>query len=508
MSRKATAVSSEKKVWTLKTRKTMDPYRLTIHQANNLLQSRALSARELTQAVLERIRATDETIHSYLTVSEKEAFVQAEEADRILASNDPPPPLCGIPIAVKDIILTKGIRSTAGSKILEQFIPPYDATVTQKLKDAGAVIIGKVNCDEFAMGSSNENSAFFLSKNPWDVSRVPGGSSGGSATAVAADQALASLGTDTGGSIRQPASFCGVVGFKPTYGRVSRFGVVAYASSLDQVGPVAKDIRDCATMLQVIAGYDPRESTSVDTPVPDYQANLEQGVKGLKIGIPKEYFVEGMQPEVESTVRQSIEQLKALGAELVSISLPHTEYATATYYIIATAEASSNLARYDGVRYGHRAARSESLAEMYRQSRAQGFGPEVKRRIMLGTYALSAGYYDAYYLKAQKVRNLIRQDFLNAFQDCDVIATPTAPTTAFEIGEKTADPLTMYLSDIFTIAVNLAGLPGLSVPCGFDDKGLPISLQLIGQAFGEEALLQTGYAYEQATEWHTKRPGI
>jgi aspartyl-tRNA(Asn)/glutamyl-tRNA(Gln) amidotransferase subunit A len=486
----------------------MNPYRLTIHQATQLLRSRELSAQELTQSVLDRIRATDETVQSYLTVSADEALAEAEAADRLLAAGDPPPPLCGIPIAIKDIILTKGIRSTAGSKILERFVPPYDATVTQKLKDAGAVIIGKVNCDEFAMGSSNENSAFFTSKNPWDVSRVPGGSSGGSATAVAADQALASLGTDTGGSIRQPASFCGVVGLKPTYGRVSRFGVVAYASSLDQVGPMTKDVRDCASVLHVIAGHDPRESTSVNTPVPDYQDNLERGVKGLKVGIPKEYFVEGMQPEVETAVRQSIEELQALGAQPVSISLPHTEYATAAYYIIATAEASSNLARYDGIRYGHRAAESAGLVEMYRQSRAQGFGPEVKRRIMLGTYALSAGYYDAYYLKAQKVRNLIRQDFLNAFQDCDVIATPTAPTTAFALGEKTADPLTMYLSDIFTIAVNLAGLPGLSVPCGFDQQGLPISLQLIGQAFGEEALLQAGYAYEQATEWHTRKPGI
>ncbi len=486
----------------------MNLSRLTIHQARALLHSRELSAQELTRAILERIRATDGTLHSYITVDEMQALAQAEAADRSLAGPQPPPPLCGIPIAIKDSILTKGLRSTAGSKILEHFIPPYDASVTRQLKDAGAVIIGKVNCDEFGMGSSNENSAYGPTRNPWDVSRVPGGSSGGSAACVAADQALAALGTDTGGSIRLPASFCGVVGLKPSYGRVSRFGVVAYASSLDQVGPLTKDMRDCATLLQVIAGHDPRESTSVDLPVPDYQAALERGVQGLRVGIPKEYFVEGVQPEVERAVRHAIEELEALGAEPVSISLPHTDYAVAAYYIIATAEASSNLARYDGVKYGYRAEQATDLTEMYHRTRAQGFGPEVKRRIMLGTYALSAGYYDAYYLKAQKVRQLIRQDFLDAFERCDIIATPTAPTTAFQIGEKVTDPLTMYLSDAFTIAVNLAGLPGLSVLCGFDAKGLPISLQLIGQAFGEETLLRAGYAYEQATAWYTTKPPI
>ena len=486
----------------------MDAYRLTIHQARTLLDTRQLSAQELTRAVLDRIRATDETLHSYVTLDETQALTQAEAADRSLTSSDCPPPLCGIPIAVKDIILTKDLRSTAGSKILEHFIPPYDAGVIHRLRDAGAVILGKVNCDEFGMGSSNENSAYGPTRNPWDVSRVPGGSSGGSAVCVAADQAVAALGTDTGGSIRLPASFCGVVGLKPTYGRVSRFGVIAYASSLDQVGPLTKDMRDCATLLGVIAGHDPRESTSVDRPVPDYQAALERGVQGLRVGIPREYFVAGMQSEVDLAVRRAIDTLQELGAEPVSISLPHTDYAVAAYYIIATAEASSNLARYDGVKYGHRAESATDLAEMYRQTRAQGFGPEVKRRIMLGTYALSAGYYDAYYLKAQKVRRLIRQDFLHAFEQCDVIATPTAPTTAFQLGEKATDPLTMYLSDILTIAVNLAGLPGLSLPCGFDTEGLPISLQLIGQAFGEEAVLQAGYAYEQATEWHTARPRI
>ena len=486
----------------------MTPSRLTIHEATALLRTRALSAQELTRAVLDRIHATDARTRSYLTVCEPEALAQAETADRRLAAGDSIPPLCGIPLAVKDVILTKGIRSTAGSKILEHFVPPYDATVTRLLKAAGAVIIGKVNCDEFAMGSSNENSAFFPSRNPWDLSRVPGGSSGGSATAVAADQALAALGTDTGGSIRLPAAFCGVVGLKPTYGRVSRFGVVAYASSLDQVGPLAKDVQDCALVLQAIAGHDPRDSTSVDRPVPNYQATLTQGVQGLKVGIPQEYFVEGMQPEVETAVHQAIAALAALGAQPVSISLPHTEYAIATYYLIATAEASANLARYDGVKYGYRAAQTGNLMDMYCRTRAHGFGSEVKRRIMLGTYALSAGYYDAYYLKAQKVRTLIRQDFLTAFEACDVIATPVAPTVAFRLGEKTADPLTMYLSDIFTIAVNLAGLPGLSVPCGCDAKGLPIGLQLIGKPFGEDTLLQAAYAYEQATPWHTRKPPL
>jgi aspartyl-tRNA(Asn)/glutamyl-tRNA(Gln) amidotransferase subunit A len=486
----------------------MHPYSLTIHEAVDLLRKRELSAQDLVQAVLTRIRATDPHTHSYIKVCEEEALNQAAVADQAITAGGVIRPLCGIPVAIKDVILTKGIRSTAGSEILEHFIPPYDATVTHLLKQAGAIIIGKVNCDEFAMGSSNENSAFFPSRNPWDRSRVPGGSSGGSATAVAADQAFAALGTDTGGSIRLPASFCGVVGLKPTYGRVSRFGVVAYASSLDQVGPVTKDVRDCALLLQAIAGHDPQDSTSVDTPVPDYQATLEQGVRGLRVGIPKEYFVEGMQREVERAVRQAIDELCALGAQPVAISLPHTEYAVATYYILATAEASSNLARYDGVRYGHRAAQASNLTDMYFRTRAEGFGNEVKRRIMLGTYVLSAGYYDAYYLKAQKVRTLIRQDFLKAFEICDVIATPVAPTTAFLLGEKTADPLTMYLSDIFTIAVNLAGLPGLSVPCGFDTRGLPISVQLIGRPFAEETLLQAAYAYEQATPWHNRKPPL
>ncbi len=486
----------------------MDLFQLTIHQATQLLRQHDIRARDLTQAVLQRIAATDATIRSYLTVCSDEAYTQADQADKQLHTPATAPPLCGIPIAVKDVILTKGIRSTAGSKILADFVPPYDATVVQRLKEAGAVIIGKVNCDEFAMGSSNENSAFFPSRNPWDVTRVPGGSSGGSATAVAADQAFASLGTDTGGSIRLPAAFCGVTGLKPTYGRVSRYGVVAYASSLDQVGPVTKDVHDCALLLQAIAGQDPRDSTSVPLPVPDYRAALAQHIQGLRIGIPTEYFVEGIQPEVEAAVRTALTELHALGAHTVPISLPHTEYAVATYYIIATAEASSNLARYDGVRYGHRTPHPDGLTAMYEQTRAEGFGPEVKRRILLGTYVLSAGYYDAYYLKAQKVRTLLRHDFLQAFETCDVIATPVAPTTAFALGEKTTDALTMYLSDIFTIAVNLAGLPALSIPCGMDTQGLPIGLQLIGKPFDEATILRTAYHYEQHTPWHTRKPSL
>jgi aspartyl-tRNA(Asn)/glutamyl-tRNA(Gln) amidotransferase subunit A len=486
----------------------MTPYSLTIHEAAELLRQHQLSAQELTRSVLARIRATDDRIHSYLTLNEAEALDQAAQADQVLTTGAPASPLCGIPIAVKDIILTQGVRSTAGSKMLEHFIPPYDATVVRLLKDAGAVLIGKVNCDEFAMGSSNENSAFSPVHNPWNLSRVPGGSSGGSATAVAADQCLASLGTDTGGSIRLPASFCGVVGLKPTYGRVSRFGVVAYASSLDQVGPFTKDVRDCALLLQTLAAHDARDSTSVNVATPNYLADLDQGVRGLTIGIPKEYFVEGMQPEVEAAVQQALKQLSALGAHAIPISLPHTEYAIATYYIIATAEASSNLARYDGMKYGHRTPQATNLEATYQKTRAEGFGDEVKRRILLGSYVLSAGYYDAYYLKAQKVRTLIRQDFLTAFEHCDLIATPVAPTTAFTIGEKTTDPLTMYLSDILTIAVNLSGLPGLSVPCGFDRQGLPIGLQLIGKPFAEAMLLQAAYAYEQSTDWRTRKPAL
>ena len=480
-----------------------DLHRLSIEQAAELLAKRAISSVELTRALLERIRATDAQIQSFITLTEEVALAQAEAADERRARGEDGP-LLGVPVGIKDIILTKGIRTTAGSKILDNFIGPYDATVTRKLLAAGAVCLGKLNCDEFAMGSSTENSAYMVTHNPWDMDRVPGGSSGGSAAAVAAGQCLGTLGTDTGGSIRQPAACCGIVGLKPTYGRVSRYGVIAYASSLDQVGPMAKTVRGCAHLLAAIAGRDPCDSTSVQRPVPDYAALLDGGLRDLRVGIPREYFVEGMQPEVEQAIRAAVRVLETLGARVTEVSLPHTEYAIPAYYLIATAEASSNLARYDGVKYGWRAAGDEGLLSMYRRTRATGFGPEVQRRIMLGTYALSAGYYDAYYLKAQKVRTLIRKDFENVFASQDVVVTPTAPTTAFRIGEKTSDPLQMYLSDIFTISINLAGLPGLSLPCGFDANGLPIGLQIVGRPFDEERVFRTAYAYEQATEWHTR----
>ncbi len=483
--------------------KITDLHRLTIEQAALLLAKREISSVELTRAALERIRATDPAIHSFITVTDDLALQQAQAADARRARGETGP-LLGVPVGIKDIILTKGIRTTAGSKILGNFIAPYDATVTRKLLDAGAVCVGKLNCDEFAMGSSTENSAYGVTRNPWNGERVPGGSSGGSAAAIAAAQCLGTLGTDTGGSIRQPAACCGIAGIKPTYGRVSRYGVVAYASSLDQVGPMAKTVTGCAHLLGVIAGHDACDSTSVKRPVPDYVSRLDGNVKGLRVGIPREYFVEGMQPEVEQAVRAAVKVLRQLGAQVSDVSLPHSEYAIPAYYLIATAEASSNLARYDGIKYGLRAAENEGLLTMYQRTRAAGFGAEVKRRIMLGTYALSAGYYDAYYVKAQKVRTLIRRDFDNVFATHDVIVTPTAPTTAFRIGEKTSDPLQMYLSDIFTISINLAGLPGLSLPCGFDKAGMPIGLQIIGRPFEEERVFQVAYAYEQASEWHLK----
>jgi len=483
----------------------VDLHRLTFERAAALLAQKAISSVELTRAVLERIRATEPEIQSFITVTEEVALTQAHAADARRARGDSGP-LLGIPVGIKDIILTKGIRTTAGSKILGNFIAPYDATVTRRLLDAGAVCVGKLNCDEFAMGSSTENSAYQVTRNPWDRTRVPGGSSGGSASAIAAQQALGTLGTDTGGSIRQPAACCGVVGIKPTYGRVSRYGVVAYASSLDQVGPMAKTVTGCAHVLGTIAGHDAHDSTSANRPVPDYAAGLNGSIKGLRVGIPGEYFVEGMAPDVEQAVRAAVRQLQQLGAVISDVSLPHTQYAIPAYYLIATAEASSNLARYDGIKYGLRAAEGEGLLGMYQRTRAAGFGAEVKRRIMLGTYALSAGYYDAYYLKAQKVRTLIRRDFEQVFQSQDVIVTPTAPTTAFRIGEKTSDPLQMYLSDIFTISINLAGLPGLSMPCGFDAQGMPIGLQIVGRPFEEERVLQAAYAYEQASAWHDRWP--
>ncbi len=480
---------------------------LTLHELHEKLKKREVSSLEITRSVFDRIAATEEKVRAYLTLCEKSALAEAKRADERFQTGGAASPLAGIPIALKDIFLTQGLLTTCASKMLQNFVPPYDAAAVKKLKNAGAVIVGKTNMDEFAMGSSTENSAFQITRNPWSLERVPGGSSGGSAAAVAADQCIASLGTDTGGSIRQPAACCGVVGLKPTYGRVSRFGVIAFASSLDQVGPLAKDVTDCALLLEAIAGHDPSDSTSVNTPVPSYADHLDGEIKGLRIGISRECFIPGMQPEVEKAVREAIATLEKKGAVLEEISLPHTEYAVAVYYLIATAEASSNLARYDGMKYGYRAA-AKDLTETYTRSRAEGFGAEVKRRIMLGTYALSAGYYDAYYLKAQKVRTLIKSDFDEAFKRCDAIVTPTAPTTAFKIGEKTEDPLQMYLSDIFTISANLAGVPALSLPCGFDSGGLPIGLQIIGKHFDESTILRIAFAYEQATEWHKKKPKL
>jgi aspartyl-tRNA(Asn)/glutamyl-tRNA(Gln) amidotransferase subunit A len=482
----------------------MDLTELTIHQMHDLLREGRVSSQDLTRAFLDRIAATDERINAFITVNEKQALREAAAADARLAAGEGTA-LTGIPLALKDIFVTEGLLTTCASRILANFVPPYDGTAVRKLREQGAVILGKVNMDEFAMGSSTENSSFGPVRNPWNPDFVPGGSSGGSAACVAARQAAGSLGTDTGGSIRQPAAHCGVVGLKPTYGRVSRYGVIAYASSLDQVGPLTRDVEDCAILLGAVAGHDPADSTSVDLPVPDYRASLKGGVRGLKIGLPKEYFIQGLDPDVKRAVGEAIETLRGLGAEPVEVSLPHTEYAVACYYLVATAEASSNLARYDGVRYGLRVEEGRGLIDMYSRSRAAGFGPEVKRRIMLGTYALSSGYYDAYYLKAQKVRTLIRQDFLDAFNKVDVILTPVASTPAFRLGEKTDDPLQMYLSDIFTIPVNLAGTCGMSLPCGFSADGLPIGLQLIGRPFGEESILRTAYAYEQATDWHRRR---
>jgi aspartyl-tRNA(Asn)/glutamyl-tRNA(Gln) amidotransferase subunit A len=478
---------------------------LTLTELREALRAGDTTSLAATQAMLERILAVDNEIKSYLSIADEMALEQAEEADNRRAQGEDSP-LLGIPIAIKDIICTRGHETTAGSKILEGFIPPYDAFVVEQLKKAGAVILGKTNTDEFAMGSSTENSAYFTTRNPWDTSRVPGGSSGGSAAAVTSGMAYAALGTDTGGSVRQPASFCNVVGLRPTYGRMSRWGVIAFASSLDQVGTFGRTVADCSAIFQVTAGYDRRDSTSLNVPVPDYEAALTGDIQGLRIGVPKEYFIDGMQPEVESAVRAAIEKLAGLGAEIVEISLPHTDYALPVYYLIAPAEASANLARYDGVRYGPRITGSD-LHESYRETRTL-FGQEVKRRIMLGTYALSTGYYDAYYGRALKIRTLIKQDFLNAFEQVDVIAGPTSPTTAFPIGEKVDDPLNMYLADVFTLPLNLSGSCGLSVPCGFDSQGLPIGLQLIGNTLDEPTILNTAYAYEQATNWYTKVPEI
>ena len=483
---------------------------LTISELRAKLALREVSAKETMQSCLSRIERVDGHLKAFLSYDADDALAQAEAADRQMASGEPgrDQPLAGVPIALKDVIAVEGQPLTCGSKILGQFISPYSATVALKLKAAGAIVFGRLNMDEFAMGSSTENSGFFTTRNPWDLDRIPGGSSGGSAAAVAADECLASLGSDTGGSVRQPAALCGVVGLKPTYGRVSRYGLVAYASSLDQIGPLTKDVRDAATMLQVIAGHDPYDSTSVPEPVPKYTDALTGDLKGLKVGLVKEYMVGGLEPAVKQAVQTAVKQLESLGAEVTEISLPHTEYAIATYYIVATAEASANLARFDGVRYGARVDGPDPI-QMYGRTRGAGFGAEVKRRIILGTYVLSSGYYDAYYLRAQKARTLIRQDFLKAFETVDIIATPTTPTPAFKIGEKSGDPLQMYLSDIYTISCNLTGMCGISVPCGFSESPkLPIGLHLLGGAFGEQAILRAAYAYEQSTPWRKERPRI
>lgn len=485
----------------------MELYEQTMQGLHRQLKERKVSSVELTRAFLSRIEATDQAVNAFITVAAEQALAAAEAADQRIAAGQCET-LTGIPLALKDIFLTDGVRTTCASKMLGNFVAPYDATAWAKLKAQGTVLLGKLNMDEFAMGSSCENSAFGPTRNPWNKDHIPGGSSGGSAAAIAAQQAVVTLGTDTGGSIRQPASHCGCVGLKPTYGRVSRYGVIAYASSLDQVGPMTRDVTDAALLLGAIAGHDPKDSTSVDCPVPDYAAGLQQGVKGLKIGLPKEYFIEGLDPDVQQAMDQAIEVYRKLGAEFVGVSLPHTNYAVATYYLIATAEASSNLARYEGVRFGHRAAETGGLIDLMMQSRAQGFGAEVKRRIMLGTYALSSGYYDAYYLKAQRVRTLIQQDFIRAYEQVDLLLTPVAPTPAFRIGEKTADPLQMYLSDIFTIPVNLAGICGISIPAGMSRSGLPIGLQLLGRPFGEETILRAAYDFEQATDWHTRKAAL
>jgi aspartyl-tRNA(Asn)/glutamyl-tRNA(Gln) amidotransferase subunit A len=483
-------------------------YRLTIDQASRLLKQRSLSSVELTEACLRRIEQIESKIRACVTVCAETAMEQAKEADRLIASGQDIDPLTGIPTLIKDNICTKSIKTTCSSKMLENFIPPYDATVVKRLKFRNAVILGKTNMDEFAMGSSTENSAFFPTRNPWDLNRVPGGSSGGSAAAIAADEAIYALGSDTGGSIRQPAGFCNVVGLKPTYGRVSRFGLVAFASSLDQIGPITKNVTDCALVLNAIAGNDPNDSTTVPYPVPDYTKALIPHLKGMRLGVPREYFVEGMQSEVESTLERAIERLKELGAEVnTDISLPHTKYALAVYYIIAPSEASANLARYDGVKYGYSYQEADNMWEAMEKTKQYGFGAEVKRRIMLGTYALSAGYYDAYYLKAQKVRTLIKNEFEQVFQNCDALVTPTSPTVPFKLGEKLDNPLQMYLSDVCTLPVNIAGLPAISVPAGFAN-GLPIGMQIIGKPFAEETILRIAFAYEQVTQWHTRKPPV
>ena len=485
----------------------MELNELTIHELSKKLREGETTSVEITESVFNRIDAVEDKIHSFITIMKDSALEEARKADRTIQEGDKGL-LTGIPVALKDIICTKGIRTTCGSHILENFIPPYDSTVVKKLREAGAVFVGKTNMDEFAMGSSTETSYFGITRNPWDLERIPGGSSGGSATAVVADQCIASLGSDTGGSIRQPAALCGVVGMKPTYGRVSRFGLVAFASSLDQIGPLSKDVEDCAIMMNAIAGYDPNDSTSVPTDVPDYTKYVSKDIEGWTIGIPKEYFIEGIDLEVLAAVEGAIKQVDKMGGKTVEISLPHTEYCVAVYYVIAPSEASSNLARYDGVRYGFRSKEGRDLLEMYKMSRAAGFGNEVKRRIMIGTHSLSSGYYDAYYKKASQVRALMRDDFNDAFKTCDVILTPATPTPAFHIGEKMDDPLQMYLCDIFTLSANLAGIPGISIPCGYTKSGLPIGLQFLAKHFEEEKLIQVASAYEKNSTIGKRRPDL
>ena len=472
---------------------------LTIDAARSAVAEGKTSAMALAESFYAKIESDDPKIGAYLMPSKERALAKAAEVDSLVKNGDKLPPLAGVPVGIKDVMVTKGVRTTAGSKILGNYVPPYDCTAVAKLEAAGAVVLGKLNCDEFAMGSSNENSAWKPVHNPRDLTRVPGGSSGGSAAAVAADMAVATLGSDTGGSIRQPASFCGVVGLKPTYGRVSRYGLIAFASSLDHIGPFAKTAKDAAIMLRTIAGRDPMDSTSADLPVPDYAAEIDKPVKGLKVGVAKEYFGEGLEPETRAAIEAAIQKLAGLGCEIVEVSLPHTKYAIPAYYLVATAEASSNLARFDGVRYGHRAQGVRSLSDMYRRSRDEAFGPEVKRRIMLGTYALSAGYYDAYYLKAQRVRTLLTRDFENAFKKVDVIVGPTSPTPAFKLGEKVDDPLAMYLADIYTVTANLAGIPGISIPVGQTRERLPIGMQIFGKHFAEGTILRVANAYEETS---------
>jgi aspartyl-tRNA(Asn)/glutamyl-tRNA(Gln) amidotransferase subunit A len=486
----------------------LELFELTAAQVAAKLQAGEVSAREVTEAVLARIDSVEDDVKAYVTVTRDVALAQADDVDKKRAAGETLSPIAGIPIALKDNLCTDGVETTCSSKILKGFIPPYDATVIEKLRATSSVFVGKANLDEFAMGSSTENSGFFTSKNPWDLSTVPGGSSGGSTAAVAADEAYWALGSDTGGSIRQPAAFCGVVGVKPTYGRVSRYGLVAFASSLDQIGPITKDVRDAALLLGAISGHDPMDSTSVNSDVPDYTKALVADVKGLRIGVPKEYFAQGVEGIVSDAVRAAIDKLTELGAIAEEISMPHSEYALPAYYIIAPAEASSNLARYDGVRFGHRTRRATNHIDLFEKTREEGFGPEVKQRIMIGTYALSAGYYDAFYLKAQQARTLIKRDFDLAFEKFDVLLAPTAPTPAFKIGQKSGDPLAMKLSDVLTIPANMAGIPAMSLPCGFGADSLPIGLQIMAPAFQEEKMLQAAYTYEQATEWHTRKPAL